>query len=539
MKKMVGIISAFVVISVVPAYAINVSQRWDKTYDVGSLSLAFSNQQTLDGGYIVAGTEFFTGFLVLKLDYNGVVTWDKFYEGTGTALSIQQTFDGGYIVAGRSYLYPSGALVLKLDKYGYSTWQKSYAQLSNASIIQTPDGGFVMTGFRSGLVVIKLDNNGNILWQKKYSTSSIEPYPEFTFPFKRTTDGGYIVSAYDGVDVLLLKLDNSGNISWSKTYGGESGDIAFSIEETSDGGFILAGTSYSFGAGEDDLWVFKLDSSGEVTWQKTYGGESWELATSIKQTPDGGYIVVGSSSSFGGSDNLWVLKLDSSGDVTWQKIYLERRSGNHPTVGLTPDGGYIISSASSNPPTNAWKIWVLKLDNNGVIPGCEVLSTTDAIVSDTTISAEDRNVIVSPANIPATIQDITPQNTSSNISSICQYNDPLDTDGDGVENNLEEPLTSSMSNNSFLADEDNCSEAPNGLFLGTCTKGTIGSTCIADAACGVGGICSMNQEDMDDDGKGDVCDNTTMCKGLSDYDNDVDGTDATMFKSHFGRSVLV
>jgi hypothetical protein len=113
-----------------------------------------------------------------------------------------------------------------------------------------------------------------------------------------------------------LKLDSTGNVTWQKTYGGESYDGAYSIHQTSEGGYIVAGYTESFGAGSHDFWVLKLDSTGNVTWQKTYGGTNWEQAYSIQQTSEGGYIVAGYTRSFGaGSYDFWVLKLDSNGTI--------------------------------------------------------------------------------------------------------------------------------------------------------------------------------------------------------------------------------
>ena len=109
-----------------------------------------------------------------------------------------------------------------------------------------------------------------------------------------------------------MKLDSSGNVTWQKTYGGSGEDYANSIQQTSDGGYIVAGQTYSFRASGFDAWVLKLDSSGNITWQKTSGGSSWDTANSVKQTSDGGYIVAGFTDSFGSVwYDIWVLKLDS------------------------------------------------------------------------------------------------------------------------------------------------------------------------------------------------------------------------------------
>jgi predicted secreted protein len=153
--------------------------------------------------------------------------------------------------------------------------------------------------------------------------------------FKRTSDGGYIIVGQTfsfgagGGDLLVMKLDSNGNIKWQKTYGGPGHDWAYDVEETQDGGYIVGGGTGSFGAGGIDMWILKLDSHGNVQWQKTYGG--WgvgidglnaEYVHDLLQTSDEGYIVVGGTTSYGAGDrDIWVLKLDSQGNVQWQRTY--------------------------------------------------------------------------------------------------------------------------------------------------------------------------------------------------------------------------
>ena len=117
-------------------------------------------------------------------------------------------------------------------------------------------------------------------------------------------------------DIWVVKLDSDGDISWQKTFGGNLFDRAYSIQQTTDGGYILAGATQSFGSGDDDMWLIKLDSSGDIAWQKTYGGSDSDIAYSIHQSWDDGYIVAGRSSSFNeGNDGIVVLKLDNNGEI--------------------------------------------------------------------------------------------------------------------------------------------------------------------------------------------------------------------------------
>jgi hypothetical protein len=171
-----------------------------------------------------------------------------------------------------------------------------------------------------------------------------------------------------------LKLDANGNVQWQKTYGGTYDDYANSIQQTSDGGYIVAGRTYSFGAGYADVWVLKLDASGNVQWQKTYGGTYDDYANSIQQTSDGGYIVAGVTKSFrAGNADVWVLKLDASGNVQWQKIYGYEpgdfipysRNDSANSIQQTSDGGYIVASYGNFGLYSTVRSEVLKLDASG------------------------------------------------------------------------------------------------------------------------------------------------------------------------------
>ena len=215
-------------------------------------------------------------------------------------------------------------------------WAKTYGGTGfdfAYSIQETSDGGYIVAGstasFGAGsddFWVLKLYSNGNVAWQKTYGGADYD----YAYSIQQTSDGGYIVAGETwsfgagSRDFWVLKLYSNGNVAWQKTYGGiNADDVAFSIRQTQEGGYIVAGrTDSSLGAGKDDVWVLKLDANGNVTWQKTYGGGNWDYAYSIQQTSEGGYIVAGWTDSFGaGNDDVWVLKLDSAGNVTWQKTY--------------------------------------------------------------------------------------------------------------------------------------------------------------------------------------------------------------------------
>jgi uncharacterized repeat protein (TIGR02543 family) len=208
-------------------------------------------------------------------------------------------------------------------------------------------------------------------WVKIYEGSD----NEVAYSIQQTSDSGYIVAGetmsfgVGGYDVWVLKLDSIGDIEWQRTYGGSDYDGAKSIQETSDGGYIVAGYTYSFGAGEADFWILKLSIIGDIEWQRSYGTTLSEGASSVQQTSDGGYIVAGGTYNISGRTgfDFWVLKLASNGDIEWQRIYeTESALLYPPSIRQANDGGYIVGASNSLPGLDR-DFWALKLTSTGDI----------------------------------------------------------------------------------------------------------------------------------------------------------------------------
>jgi len=354
--------------------------------------------------------------------------WAKTYGGGNDdiAHSIQQTSDGGFIVAGETYSF--GVLnadiwVFKINSKGGIQWEKTFGGGSYdfaRCIQQTSDGGFIVGGETSSfganteVWVLKLDADGNIQWQKTYGGGG----DDVAHSIQQTSDGGYIVAGETDsfgagfADFWVLKLDSNGEVLWQKTYGGGEDDIAHSIQQTSDGGFIVAGETASFGAGFADFWVLKLDSNGDIVWQmqKTYGGSLDDKAYSVQQTSDSGYIVAGKTSSFGNPilGDMWVMKLDSNGVVIWEKTYGGPGSNAANFIRQTLEGEYIVAGETSSFGAGKADVWLLKLDINGNIGSqCGVIGTSTAIVSTTgvtpAISSGSLNVTNATPAIPPSV----------------------------------------------------------------------------------------------------------------------------------------
>ena len=355
-----------------------------KTFGGG---IAYSIQQTTDGGYIVAGYTYSFGaggwdVYVLKLNSDGSLAWQKTFGGSDydVAHSIQQTTDGGYIVAGYTSSFGAGSrdvYILKLNSDGSLAWQKTFGGSNYDvahSIQQTTDGGYIVAGYTDSfgagyndVYVLKLNSDGSLAWQKTYGGSN---YDE-AYSIQQTTDGGYIVAGRTnsfgsgGYDAYILKLNSDGSLAWQKTFGGSSYDVAHSIQQTTDDGYIVAGYT-SVGS---DVYILKLNSDGSLAWQKTFGGSNNDEAYFIQQTADDGYIVAGYTWTFVGSTDVYVLKLNSDGSLAWQKTYggsdYDTDSDVAYSIQQTTDGGYIVAGCTCSFGDRNLNVYILKLDSNG------------------------------------------------------------------------------------------------------------------------------------------------------------------------------
>ena len=428
------------------------AQSWAKSYDVGGGGGAADVRQTPDGGFVAAGwTKAFVGantdMWLVRLDASGNILWQRSYGGAGRdeIEKLHPTPDGGYIGIGLSSSFGAGQhapLVLKFDANGNVQWQKTYLHSGRDwgfDIVQTTDGGYVIPGMTDPCAcggttqgtIIKIDASGNIQWQKVYTGQT-------TFSsLQQTPDGGYIMGGatasfgVGGGDALVLKLDANGNIQWQKTYGGSSYDAAVVIQLTSDGGYILGGSTQSFGSGGTDAWLLKLNSDGSVAWQKAYGGAGYDDAQFIEQTSDGGYVVSGqtNTAAITGTD-LWVFKIDASGNLVWQRSY---DSGSPSDVALavhsTSDGGYVVAGFSDPscpsgcvPAAQPQRFTILKLKSDGSIdPSCPagVGTSTAATVQNTTGTVQNAPITSGNFNASANNANVTVTNTNATVSTLC------------------------------------------------------------------------------------------------------------------------
>jgi hypothetical protein len=363
---------------------------WIKTFGGTADDYGYSVQQTLDGGYIIAGYTYSYGssppytndVWLIRTDPSGNLAWNKTFGGWDYegAHSVRQTSDGGYIIAGYTSSYGASPYhtrdvwLIKADSSGNLAWNKTFGGLDDdrgESVRQTSDGGYVIAGYTDSygaggadLWLIKTDSSGNLAWNKTFGGSD----DDYANSVRQTSDGGYIAAGQTysrGAgygDVWLIKTDPSGNLAWNRTFGGSDDDCGYSVDQTSDGGYVVGGQTYSYGSGNCDVWLIKTDSSGNETWNKTFGGPDCDAAYSVQQTSDGGYIIAGYTSSYGaGYNDVWLIKTDSSGNETWNKTVGGSDYDDAFSVQQTSDGGWIIAGWTRSYGAGGDDVWLIKV----------------------------------------------------------------------------------------------------------------------------------------------------------------------------------
>lgn len=315
-------------------------------------------------------------------DITMIAAWSRITGGTGyeKAFAVRQTSDCGYVACGYTNSSGNGGFdfyVVKYDSLGIVEWEKTFGGGNYDvaySIEETADGGFILAGGKelsgrlSDVCVIRLNAGGTLLWEKTFGGTEWD----VAHSVRQTSDGGYIVAGYtessgNGLsDFFILKLDGNGNEEWRRTYGGSDYDEAYSVRQTSDGGYVIAGFTEFFENGESDFCILRIDSSGNEIWSKRYGLEAWDEARSLEVLDDDGIIVTGfTKSSLTERSDLWLLRLSPDGTRLWEKRFVRGAGCRGYSVREAFDGGFVAAGSLLSPESGDNDIYILKVDADG------------------------------------------------------------------------------------------------------------------------------------------------------------------------------
>lgn len=358
-------------------------------------------------------------FFVIFLQAQPSILWEKSHGGSfdDDAFCITRVFGNGYMIAGRS-ISPDGdrtnalgsddVWLLRINDNGDTLWQKSLGGTTYEVpyiIRQLPDSGYIFAGKTASnnidvsgnhgiedFWVVRTDSSANIIWQKCYGGTGIDIGAEL----KALSDGGFVIvgrnNSNDGnitgnhgsTDIWVIRLDSLGNLLWQKSLGGSSVEWGTAIIQTSDGGYLVGGSTFSNNGdvsgnhGASDFWIVKLDSAGTLVWQKTYGGSANEQCMAIVENASGNFILCGYTVSNNGdvtgnhgSDDVWLVEINNTGTLIWQKTYGGSQSDFGYHMNIMPNGNYIVcgSSASADGDVSLnhgdYDYWIFMIDLSG------------------------------------------------------------------------------------------------------------------------------------------------------------------------------
>ncbi len=386
-----------------PLFAQPPDTLWTRTFGGENSDACESIKPTEDGGYILSGSTFSFGagardLWLIKTDENGIEEWNQTYGGDGseTGYDVIQSDDEGYLITGYTNSFGNGEgdlWLLKTDSNGEEIWNNTYGgsdwEIGN-KIQGLEDNSVIIVGFTASIGaggrdawMLKIDSNGDEVWNQTYGGIG----DDYAYDIQKTLDGGFILAGFSnsfgqgGTDIYMIKTDSEGNEEWSQTFGGSEDDYCLTLNRTNDEGYLLTGYTFSFGAGERDLWLIKTDENGTEEWNQTYGSINDEWGIDSKITDDGGYIVCGYRHSADTQRDLWVFKTDANGQEEWDISYGGQLWEDAREIHQTDDGGYIMAGRTGTFGSGSDDFWLVRfgsettiLENDSPIPSEYVLN---------------------------------------------------------------------------------------------------------------------------------------------------------------------
>jgi hypothetical protein len=386
--------------------AFEIETQWDLMYGGSEGESLVSIIQTNDDGFIMyvsqeTGIEDdFANHWIIKTDSNGQVLWDYTHDVGENWLfpqSIVQTRDNGYLFISISEVdidpYTNyDTKLVKLNENGEYVSEDEIGHPIDWEVCQDiipTSGGYVIAGGiwhgnnqeNADFYLMKIDETGQPLWNQTYGG----PDYEFAGPVVQTTDGGYLLTGGLGEDqesdIWVVKTDSEGNHQWDYTLGGEASDGVEKLIQTAEGGFAIGATTQSYGVGRDDFWLIKLDSNGNPLWNKTYGYTGRETLSSLIQTSDGGFALIGSTNyinqSLGATNSdIWLVKTDSEGEHQWNgRVVMEQDEDWGDWIVETDDRYFVIAGVTKSKGAGSQDLWLMKTTGEAIVPTEQPISS--------------------------------------------------------------------------------------------------------------------------------------------------------------------
>jgi len=363
--------------------------KFSRTFGGDCADFGYSVTQTSDGGFILVGGSDSSGsgsrdLWLLKLGQDGEEEWHLYLGGLelDTGNDVRQTSDGGFIITGSTMSYGSGLKdlwLVKVNQAGFEEWSRTFGgplQDSGSEVRQTSDGGYIITGYTesfgsgsSDMWILRTDAEGDTAWSRVFGGGGAD----VGAAVQEREEGGFAAAGSTesfgsgNSDAWLVVVSGAGDLEWSQVYGGRGWDFGMAMETSPNGGFLIAGSSDSFEDGGENVWLLHVDSTGNELFSRTCGGSGDDVGSSVALDGIGGYVVAGYTGSYGeGFDDIWLIGFSGSGAVLWDRTFGGGRFDRGCSVQTTLDGGFIISGYTDSFGAGKYDAWLIKTDGSDV-----------------------------------------------------------------------------------------------------------------------------------------------------------------------------
>ena len=387
-------------------WAYNLGFTYDFIYDVaGPLD---------DGGFLLVGWTNDSGgdTYVVRIDGNGDRLWARAYGGDYNDRAeavVGPLADGGFLLVGYTNSFGAGAgdmYAVRIDSSGAIQWSRAYGgeYTDSAHDVAGPlaDGGFLLVGEINGeMAAVRIDGSGNGLWSRTYGAGRASGV------VGPLADGGFLLVGFTGAgDLYAVRIDGSGKIMWGRTYKESMGETWASdvVGPLADGNFLIVGTTGLDSSSDDDMYAIRIDGLGNLVWSRTYGGTGDDTASAVVgPLADGGFLLVGSTESFGaGSRDMYAVRINGSGNVLWSRTYGGDETDYASAAVALADGGFLLVGTTASFEARRTDMYVVRTDSSGT-SGCNEMSVTSQIMTPTTqvtsptIQLESVKSVVTPS----------------------------------------------------------------------------------------------------------------------------------------------